>query len=104
MDRTGIRTEAVAEMAHSLELASGPACVGAIQVTPDGTLILLGPDGPTIGGYPKIGAVASVDQGRMGQLRPGDEIRFEEVSAEEARRLRVEADKDLEAKLRLLRS
>ena len=62
---------------------------GSIQVPPDGRPIVTLADGPTTGGYPKIGVVASVDLGRAGRLRPGDEVRFELVTVDEARALRA---------------
>jgi antagonist of KipI len=35
----------------------------------------------TIGGYPKIATVIAADLDRLGQLRPGQRIRFEDVTA-----------------------
>jgi allophanate hydrolase subunit 2 len=72
---------------HEIELPSEPSTPGTIQVTPGGDPIILGPDGPTIGGYPKIGFVVQADLGRGGQLRPGDPVRLEEVTLAEARGL-----------------
>jgi antagonist of KipI len=95
LDRVGIRLEPEEALRHEIELPSEPATVGAIQVTPDGTPILLGPDGPTIGGYPKIGVVIRADVPLMGQLRPGGKLRFEAVSTEEARRIDREASESL---------
>ena len=62
---------------------------GSIQVPPDGRPIVTLADGPTTGGYPKVGVVATVDLGRAGRLRPGDEVRFELVTVDEARSLRA---------------
>jgi allophanate hydrolase subunit 2 len=42
-------------------------------------------DAPTIGGYPVIAIVASVDRGVIGQLGAGDHVAFTVVSDEEAR-------------------
>jgi allophanate hydrolase subunit 2 len=86
LDRVGIRLDGH-RSAHTVELPSEPACVGCIQITPDGTPIILGPDGPTIGGYPKAAVVISADLDRLGQLRPGQNVEFEAVSLDEARRL-----------------
>jgi len=61
------------------EITSQPVCPGTIQVTASGMPILLGPDGPTVGGYPVLGCVVSEDMNRVGQLVPGDELRFVEV-------------------------
>lgn len=66
---------------------SEPACVGAIQVPDAASAIVLMPDGPTVGGYPKIGVVASVDVPELAQRMPGDRIRFERTTVQEAQRL-----------------
>jgi antagonist of KipI len=69
------------------ELLSEPVAPGAVQVTSDGQCIILGVDGQTIGGYPKIAHVISADLDKLAQLRPGDAIHFERVSLDEAERL-----------------
>ncbi|HEY0867662.1 MAG TPA: hypothetical protein VGE01_09790 [Fimbriimonas sp.] len=100
-DRVGTRLEGPT-LAHGFELTSEPACVGTVQVTNAGAPVVLGPDGPTIGGYPKIGVVAEVDHDRLGQLAPGDPVRFEMVCLEEARRLLAESRQSLDRRLREL--
>jgi len=82
-NRVGLRLEGI-PMPHTLSLPSEPAIPGVIQLPPSGYPIILGPDGPTIGGYPKIAVVIAADLDRLARLRPGDEIRFEQVSLEEA--------------------
>lgn len=57
---------------------------GAVQVPADGHPIVIGPDGPTTGGYPKIGVVASIDQRLLAQSRPGTAVRFELMTLEAA--------------------
>jgi allophanate hydrolase subunit 2 len=47
----------------------------------------------TTGGYPKIANVISADLSSLGQLRPRDEIRFEQVDLETARALLIEQEK-----------
>ncbi len=49
---------------------------GALQVTPQGRGFLLLPDGQTTGGYPHLLQVIRADRHLMGQLRPGDSLRF----------------------------
>jgi biotin-dependent carboxylase-like uncharacterized protein len=66
------------------ELTSEPVCPGTVQVTRDGQCIILGVDGQTIGGYPKIAQVIRADLDKLGQLRSGDRLRFQQVSLEEA--------------------
>ncbi|HMS54030.1 MAG TPA: hypothetical protein PKA27_01395 [Fimbriimonadaceae bacterium] len=66
------------------EMLSSPTQVGCIQLPPSGQPIILGWDGPTVGGYPRIGQIAKVDWDRLGQLRPGDTVTFEQISREDA--------------------
>jgi len=89
-NRTGYRLarEGPADMEPPDRSAiSGPVCVGAIQVPDGASAIVLMPDGPTVGGYARIGVVASVDIGELAQRMPGDSIRFERISLLEAQRL-----------------
>lgn len=79
-------------------ISEGMTC-GTIQVPPDGKPIVLMVDHPTTGGYPAIACVASVDLPALGQLRPGDEVRFEQVSLDEARRLFRERERRLDAEI-----
>ena len=65
-------------------LPSEPACPGAIQVPDAGAPIVLMPDGPTVGGYPKIAVVISADLGILAQAQPGAVPRFTLVSLDEA--------------------
>lgn len=58
--RAGVRLNTQAKF-ESREQPSEPSCVGAIQCTPSGQLIVIGPDGPTIGGYPRIGTIIDAD-------------------------------------------
>ena len=49
---------------------------GAVQITPDGTLLLLLADRQPTGGYPQIWSVISADLDRAAQLSPGDSVTF----------------------------
>jgi allophanate hydrolase subunit 2 len=53
-----------------------PVLPGAIQVTTDGGLVVLGPDCPTTGGYPVIGLLPAEDRALFFRLRPGHPVRF----------------------------
>jgi urea carboxylase len=57
--------------------------VGALDFTGD-TPILLGPDGPSLGGFVCPVTVISADRWKLGQLRPGDTVRFVPVRAADA--------------------
>ena len=61
--------------------------LGAVQVPPGGQPIILFVEQQTTGGYPKIANVISADLHSLGQLRPRDEIRFEQVNFETAQSL-----------------
>lgn len=78
VDRTGMRLESPKLPVPRQDRGfSTPMVRGAIQVTTDGSLIVLGPDHPTTGGYPVIAVVRSTDVGRLALKRPGETIRFE---------------------------
>lgn len=104
LDRVGIRLNGPA-LGDAPEIVSEPSCWGTVQVARDGQPILLGPDGPTIGGYPKVGVVATVDLDRLAHLCPEDEVTFLFIGLEEALDLAHQAEADLarlEHRLRLL--
>lgn len=83
-NRMGIRLRGEALTLPGREMVSEPVCPGSVQVTRDGQCIVLGVDGQTIGGYPKIAQVISADLDKLGRLRPGETIRFRRVAPEEA--------------------
>ena len=66
------------------EIAPAGTVPGSIQVPGSGLPIVLGPDGPVTGGYPRIATVVSADLPLLGQARPGAVLRFERVSLAEA--------------------
>jgi antagonist of KipI len=96
-DRMGVRLDGP-ELKRDDEndLISEAVAPGTIQVPPSGKPILLLGDCQTIGGYPKIAHVITVDFGVAAQLRAGDRVRFSEVSLDDAHRLLMERERDLE--------
>jgi len=96
-DRMGVRLEGP-ELRRIDEnnLISEGVVAGTIQVPPSGNPILLLGDCQTIGGYPKIAHVITVDLGVAAQLRAGDHVRFAEVSLADAHALIVERERQLE--------
>ncbi len=60
---------------------------GSIQVPASGLPIVMLAERQTVGGYPKIATVISADLPKIGQCRPGDSIRFQAVSIDEAQQL-----------------
>jgi antagonist of KipI len=75
------------------DLLSTAVVPGTVQVPPDGQPMVLMADAQTIGGYPQAAHVICVDLPLMAQLRPGDVLRFAEVSIEEAHRLALARDR-----------
>jgi len=93
-DRMGLRLEG-APISQRLrrEMSTEGVSLGAVQVPPGGSPIILFVEQQTTGGYPKIANVISADLHSLGQLRPRDEIRFEKVSWEAAQSLLLEQEK-----------
>ena len=76
------------------DLLSEAVAPGTLQVPPNGKPILLLGDCQTIGGYPKIAHVITVDLSIAAQLWPGDLVRFHEISLAEAQALLREREDD----------
>ena len=85
-NRVGIRLMG-GEFEAAEEFPSESSCIGAIQLAPSGELLIHGPDGPTVAGYPTIAVVIQADLSRLGQLRPLQDVRFETVPLAKAREL-----------------
>lgn len=85
-DRMGYRLTGDSVRWDAPPLLSEGIAPGAVQIPPDGQPIVLLNDRQTIGGYPKIGVVLSVDCGLLGQLRPGDTVHFAEIDLATAKR------------------
>jgi len=84
---------------HPSNLHDNPYSVGALNVSGD-TPILLGPDGPSLGGFACPLTVVSGHRWKMGQIRPGDAVRFVPVpdtDADTLRRSDVDRAKDVPA-------
>lgn len=85
-DRRGIRLEGPPFNGPvTAELISEPVVPGAIQILPDGQPLILMQDGPTTGGYPKIGQLTQPALARLAQKVPGDLIRCEKQDIQQAR-------------------
>ena len=75
----------------TVDIISDATVPGAIQIPANGKPIILMADRQTTGGYAKLGAVISADLPLLAQAGPGNKIRFEQVSVEEAQSaLRIE--------------
>jgi len=93
-ERMGYRISGpILKLKERVEMISEPVCFGTIQVPPNGEPIILLADRQTTGGYPIIGYVASVDFPILAQLKPGDQLHFEEITVRQAQQLMIEREK-----------
>ena len=83
-NRMGVRLRGEPLARRPGELVSEAVAPGAVQVTNDGQPVVLGVDGQTIGGYPKVAHVIRADLDILAQLRPGESVWFVRVTPEEA--------------------
>lgn len=83
-DRMGYRLSGPRIESKVSQLYSEGICFGAVQIPPDGQPIVLMNDRQTIGGYPKIGTVLSLDCHKLSQMTAGSKVRFEAISIEQA--------------------
>ncbi|TKV61531.1 urea carboxylase [Nakamurella flava] len=72
---TWARTDGGEAGLHPSNIHDTPYAIGALDFTGD-TPIILGPDGPSLGGFVCPAVVASGELWKLGQLRPGDRLRF----------------------------
>jgi urea carboxylase len=72
---------------HPSNIHDTPYTVGAVDYTGD-MPVLLGPDGPSLGGFVCPATVVTGQRWKLGQLRPGDRVRFVPVTGEDAAALR----------------
>ena len=82
---TWARTDGGEAGLHPSNIHDNAYAIGALDFTGD-TPIILGPDGPSLGGFVCPAVVASGDLWKMGQLRPGDTVRFVPVTEAQASR------------------
>lgn len=106
-NRLGYRLEGEPLSIQTPELRSHGILPGCIQVPPSGEPVIQLNDANTCGGYPTIGAVIAADMHLLAQARPGDCLKFELCSIEDAvaaRRERNEQLADLAKQSSFLRS
>ncbi len=74
---------------HPSNIHDNAYAIGSIDFTGD-MPVILGPDGPSLGGFVCPATVIDADLWKLGQLRPGDSLRFQAVDRDEARRAQTE--------------
>ena len=83
-DRMGYKLSGSAIKCQQTQLLSEGICYGAVQIPPDGQPIVLLNDRQTLGGYPKIGSVLSLDCALLAQAGAGTEVYFTPISPQQA--------------------
>jgi urea carboxylase len=76
---------------HPSNIHDNAYAIGSIDFTGD-MPILLGPDGPSLGGFVCPGVVIAAELWKLGQLAAGDTVRFRRVTEEQARRMEAEVE------------
>jgi KipI family sensor histidine kinase inhibitor len=96
-DRVGVRLSGEPLFNEGTQIPSRATVTGAIQVPGDGLPIALLCDHATVGGYPVVATVARADLSRLGQLRPGDDVRFELVDLRSAATALVANEREIDS-------
>lgn len=68
---------------HPSNIHDNAYAIGAVDFTGD-MPVILGPDGPSLGGFVCPVTVISADLWKLGQLKAGDKVRFKPVAVDEA--------------------
>lgn len=71
---------------HPSNIHDNPYAIGAVDFTGD-MPVILGPDGPSLGGFVCPVTVIEADLWQLGQLKAGDKVKFFPVSLQQARAL-----------------
>jgi 5-oxoprolinase (ATP-hydrolysing) subunit C len=75
-DRVGYRLAGPLLKPQPTQIVSEPVPVGSVQVPENGQPIVTLRDGPTVGGYPKLGMIDPADVSWFTQCRPGQKVTF----------------------------
>ena len=73
---------------HPSNIHDNAYAIGTIDFTGD-MPVILGPDGPSLGGFVCPATIVTADLCRVGQLKAGDRVRFKAVTLDEARRMKA---------------
>ncbi|HEX5843026.1 MAG TPA: carboxyltransferase domain-containing protein, partial [Pseudomonas sp.] len=71
---------------HPSNIHDNPYAIGAVDFTGD-MPVILGPDGPSLGGFVCPVTIIEADLWQLGQLKAGDKVRFAPVDIATARKL-----------------
>ena len=79
---------------HPSNIHDNAYAIGTLDLTGDQS-ILLGPDGPSLGGFVCPVTLAKAELWKLGQLHPGDVVHFQLLTLAEAAELRAAMEKNL---------
>ncbi|HEY9155870.1 MAG TPA: urea carboxylase, partial [Opitutaceae bacterium] len=80
---------------HPSNIHDNAYAIGTIDFTGD-MPIILGPDGPSLGGFVCPATITASDLWKIGQLKPGDKVKFYPVTAAEAREREYAREAEIE--------
>ena len=81
---------------HPSNIHDNAYAIGAVDFTGD-MPVILGPDGPSLGGFVCPVTIVQAELWKAGQFRPGDKVRFKAIDVAEANRLEQAQDAAIEA-------
>lgn len=79
---------------HPSNIHDNAYAIGAVDFTGD-MPVILGPDGPSLGGFVCPVTIVQADLWKMGQLRPGDKVRFVRLTPSEAKARERQQDQSI---------
>jgi urea carboxylase len=79
---------------HPSNILDSAYSVGTVMLTGD-TAVVVGVDGPSLGGFTAVGQVIRADLWRLGQLRAGDSVRLDAVDPAHAASLHAIAEAEI---------
>lgn len=80
---------------HPSNIHDNAYAIGTLDLTGDQS-ILLGPDGPSLGGFICPVTTAKAELWKLGQLHPGDKVRFRLLALEQAKEMRLKQKQNIE--------
>ena len=96
-DRMGYRLAGTKiDHIEGADIISDGITMGSVQVPGHGAPIIMMADRQTTGGYTKIATVITPDINIVGQLKPGDSIKFKSIDIEEAHKIYKEYMKNFD--------
>ncbi|MEE3420507.1 MAG: urea carboxylase [Lachnospiraceae bacterium] len=79
---------------HPSNIHDDPYAIGTMDLTGDQS-ILLGPDGPSLGGFVCSVTTARAELWKLGQLHPGDKVHFRLLTLEQAEAMKEAQEKNI---------